>query len=96
MGVPVVTLAGDRHASRVGLSLLSAVGHADWATENAEAYIEKAVALAQDRPLRESLRHSLREDVSKSPLLDHAGQAAQFESSLRQAWCEWCAQQKNS
>ena len=89
MGVPVVSLAGDRHASRVGLSLLTAVGHPDWAVENIDAYIEKAVTLAKDRPQRESLRHSLREDVSQSPLLDHAGQAARFESALRQAWREW-------
>lgn len=49
MGVPVVSLIGNSHAARVGLSLLSAIGHAEWATENEENYIEKAVALAQDR-----------------------------------------------
>jgi len=91
MGVPVVSLTGDRHAARVGLSLLTAVGHADWAVENFDTYIEKAVALAKDRPLRESLRHSLREDVSQSPLLDHADQATRFEAALRQAWHEWCS-----
>ena len=90
MGVPVVSLAGDRHAARVGLSLLAAVGHADWTAENVDAYIEKAVTLAGDRPLRESLRQSLRDDVSKSPLLDYGGQAARFEAALRQAWLEWC------
>ena len=91
MGTPVVSLAGDRHASRVGLSLLSAVGHADWAVKNIDSYIEKAVALAVDRPLRESFRHSLREVVSKSQLLAHSAQAAQFESALREAWREWCS-----
>jgi predicted O-linked N-acetylglucosamine transferase (SPINDLY family) len=94
MGVPVVALVGDTHASRVGLSLLTAVGHQDWAAENPEAYIEKAVALAVDRPHREYLRHSLREDVSKSPLLNHAGQAAQFDAALRQAWRDWCTEQE--
>jgi predicted O-linked N-acetylglucosamine transferase (SPINDLY family) len=90
MGVPVVSLVGDRHAARVGLSLLTAVGHADWVVETHEAYIEKAVALAGDRPLRETLRQTLRQDVSKSPLLDHAAQAEQFEAALRHAWGEWC------
>lgn len=90
MGVPVVSLAGDRHASRVGLSLLTAIGHSDWAVPNIDSYIEKAIALAEDRPLRESLRHNIRAEVSKSPLLDHASQAARFESALRQAWREWC------
>jgi predicted O-linked N-acetylglucosamine transferase (SPINDLY family) len=90
MGVPVVSLSGEWHASRVGLSLLTATGHSDWALENIDSFIEKAVALAQDRPLRESLRLSLRKDVSKSQLLDHAGQATYFESALREAWKAWC------
>ncbi len=93
MGVPVVNLVGDRHASRVGLSLLSATGHADWATDSRESYIAKAVELAGDRPLRERLRHSLRGDMEKSLLLDHAGQAARFEAALRGAWRGWCASQ---
>jgi tetratricopeptide (TPR) repeat protein/glycosyltransferase involved in cell wall biosynthesis len=90
MGVPVVSLIGDRHASRVGLSLLTAVGHADWATENTEAYIEKAAELANNRELRQSLRNSLREDLAKSVLSDHPGHAARFETALRLAWGEWC------
>ncbi|MEN9470496.1 MAG: hypothetical protein RL630_2229, partial [Verrucomicrobiota bacterium] len=90
MGVPVVSLIGDRHASRVGLSLLTTVGHADWATENTEAYIEKAAALAHDRPKREALRQTLRQNVSQSSLLNHADQAKRFEAALRQAWGEWC------
>jgi predicted O-linked N-acetylglucosamine transferase (SPINDLY family) len=90
MGVPIVSLIGDRHAARVGLSLLSAVGHADWATENTEAYIEKATALSHDRALRQSLRSSLREDLAKSILSDHLGHTACFETALRLAWREWC------
>jgi predicted O-linked N-acetylglucosamine transferase (SPINDLY family) len=90
MGVPVVSLIGDRHASRVGLSLLTTVGHADWATENTEAYIEKAAALAHDRRKREALRQTLRQNVSQSSLLNHAEQAKLFEPALRQAWREWC------
>lgn len=96
MGVPVVSLVGDRHAARVGLSLLTATGHADWAAQNPEDYIEKAVALAQERPLREQLRTSLRADVSDSLLGDHAGQAKRFEAALRQAWSEWCTAQSQA
>jgi predicted O-linked N-acetylglucosamine transferase (SPINDLY family) len=95
MGVPVVSLVGDRHAARVGLSLLTAIGHAEWATENEEDYIEKAVALAQDRTLRAELRNSLRSEVAASILCDHAGQATRFEAGLRQAWTEWCESQQS-
>lgn len=90
MGVPVVSLTGDRHASRVGLSLLTAVGHSEWAAESQEAYIEKAITLANDRALRSKIRESLREEMAASILCDHAGQAARFEAAIRQAWMEWC------
>jgi predicted O-linked N-acetylglucosamine transferase (SPINDLY family) len=93
MGVPVVSLIGDRHASRVGLSLLTAVGHTDWATETAEAYIEKAAELANNRELRQSLRSTLREDLTKSTLCDYAAQTTRFEAALRLAWHEWCSSQ---
>ncbi len=91
MGVPVVSLIGDRHAARVGLSLLTAIRHAEWAAENENAYIDKAVTLAQDRALRIQLRESLRDEVAGSTLCDHAGQAARFETALRQIWAEWCS-----
>jgi predicted O-linked N-acetylglucosamine transferase (SPINDLY family) len=91
MGVPVLSLIGDRHAARVGLSLLTAIGHAEWASENEDAYIEKAVSLAQDRALRSRLRESLRSEVAASILCDHPGQATRFEVALRQAWTAWCS-----
>lgn len=90
MGVPVVSLIGDRHAARVGLSLLTAVGHPDWAAETEEAYVDTAVSLAENRELRVRLRKSLRTEMTASILCDHAGQAARFEAALRQAWAEWC------
>jgi predicted O-linked N-acetylglucosamine transferase (SPINDLY family) len=93
MGVPVVSLIGDRHAARVGLSLLTAIGHAEWAAKNEDAYIKKAVALAEDRALRSQLRDSLRGQVAGSILCDHTGQATRFEAALRQTWCEWCGSQ---
>ncbi len=90
MGVPVISLIGDCHAARVGLSLLTAVDHPEWAAENEDAYIEKAVALAQDHSLRSQLRESLRAEVTRSILCDHAGQALRFEAALREIWTEWC------
>lgn len=90
MGVPVVSLTGDRHAARVGLSLLTAIGHAEWAAENVDAYIAKAVALAQDRVHLGKLRESLRTEIADSILLNHPEQAMRFEKALRQIWTDWC------
>ena len=88
MGVPVVSLLGDRHASRVGASVLAAVGHLDWIASDETGYVAIARDLASNPERLKSLRQTLREDLRKSVLLDHAGQAARFGAALRACWCE--------
>ena len=90
MGVPVVTLAGDHHAARVGASLLTAAGHPEWIARDWADYAQIAAALATDTAARTRLRESLRTELRRSALLDHAGQAARFGIALRQAWRKRC------
>ncbi len=59
MGVPVVALRGDRHAARVGASLLSAAGKNEWIAETQIEYLEIARKLSKSRPSRVELRASL-------------------------------------
>jgi predicted O-linked N-acetylglucosamine transferase (SPINDLY family) len=82
MGVPVVTLAGDRHASRVGASLLTAAGHTDWIAQDWDDYVRIAAALSADPRRLAGWRASLREELRRSPLLDHAGQAARLAAAF--------------
>ncbi len=86
MGVPVITVAGDRHASRVGLSLLRAVGHEEWVASDWADYVSCAAKLATDPAQLAALRESLRPAMQASPLLDHAAQAARFGDALREMW----------
>ncbi|TWJ18870.1 O-linked N-acetylglucosamine transferase, SPINDLY family protein [Geobacter argillaceus] len=94
MGVPVVTLAGRTHVSRVGASLLTTVGLPQFIAETPEEYIEKSVALAMNRPLQAALRNRLRGMVSASPLCDHRRFARQVEDAYRTVWARWCAGQE--
>ncbi len=94
MGVPVITLTGERHMARVGASLLTAAGHAEWATSTPEAYVRGASELAGDAGRLADIRAGLRADLQRGPLLDHAGQAAHFGAALRETWREWCARQE--
>jgi predicted O-linked N-acetylglucosamine transferase (SPINDLY family) len=87
----VVTVRGDRHASRVGASLLTAAGHPEWIAGSVDDYVRLAVDLASDRARLSTLRAQLRDDLRRGPLLDHAAQAARFGSALRQCWHDWCA-----
>ncbi len=91
MGRPVVTLLGDRHAARVGASLLTAAGHPEWIAPDWPGYVRLAAALAGDPGRRDALARSLRDELRGSPLLDHAGQAARFGAALRDCWSKWCA-----
>ncbi|MBI3887391.1 MAG: hypothetical protein HY302_16920, partial [Opitutae bacterium] len=91
MGVPVVTRTGDRHAARVGTSLLTAVGHPEFVAASAADYVRVAAGLAADPARLAALRGSLRRALQRSPLLDHAGQAERFGAALRASWRHYCA-----
>jgi len=86
MGVPVLTVGGSTHASRVGVSLLSAIGLEELIASDRQHYITKAVALAADRARLTTLRSSLRERVRQSPLCDGPAYARRFEALLRELW----------
>jgi predicted O-linked N-acetylglucosamine transferase (SPINDLY family) len=82
MGVPVVTMRGDRHCARVGASLLNAVGLADLVAEDESGYVARAVALAGDHARRAHLRGALRAMMGTSPLCDARRFTAKFEEAL--------------
>jgi protein O-GlcNAc transferase len=86
MGVPVVTLAGQVHASRVGISLLESVGLSDLVTYNPRDYLERAVELARDATRRRLLRTELRNRLQNSSLGDPLRFVPAFEAQLRVAW----------
>lgn len=90
MGVPVVTLAGERHASRVGASLLETVGHPEWIAATPDDYVRIAAGLAADRAALTRIRAGLRAEMQASPLCNHAGQGRRFGDALRRCWREHC------
>lgn len=90
MGVPVVTLAGDRHAARVGASLLTRVGLADLVATTAEAYVEAAARLAADQAGLARLRAELRGRMAGSALCDAVRFTGNLEHAYRTMWRDWC------
>ena len=90
MGVPVIALAGETHASRVGVSLLSNVGLPDLIAKYTEEYVEKAVQLAGDLERLQALRANLRSMMVRSPLMDARGFTRSLEEAYRQMWRRWC------
>jgi predicted O-linked N-acetylglucosamine transferase (SPINDLY family) len=83
MGLPVVTLAGSAHVSRVGVSLLTCTGLSELIAATPADYVRIATALAANGPLRQQLRSTLRQRLLASPLMN--GQLiGQLESAYRQ------------
>ncbi len=91
MGIPVVTLAGDRHVSRVGVSLLNAVGLDELVARTPREYVEIATALGLDRARLANLRDGLRARMQQSPLMDAASHARAMEGALRSMFRAWCS-----
>jgi protein O-GlcNAc transferase len=90
MGVPVVTLAGDRHAGRVGASLLTRIGLEDMIAHTRDEYLSAAVALARDPARIAALRAGMRDRVAGSPLMGAGTFTRNLEQAYRSAWRNWC------
>jgi predicted O-linked N-acetylglucosamine transferase (SPINDLY family) len=91
MGVPVVTLAGQRYVERISASKLTAVGLEDLIAGSREEYIEKAISLAHDPARRADLRRNLRERMAQSPLCDGEGLARAMEFAYTDMWNRYLA-----
>ena len=86
MGVPVVTLAGDRHAARVGASLLAHSGFPDWIAHAPDEFVAIATGLAGDRQALQTLRSNMRSIFSDSLVLDGRSMAVRFQDSIDRMW----------
>jgi len=90
MGVPVVTLRGDRYVSHMGETILKNLGLPECVTDSEEAYIARAIALASDMPHLAGLRDGLRDRLLNSALCDGHVFTRDLETAYRQMWETWC------
>ncbi len=91
MGAPVVTLMGERPASRVGGSLLHEIGMPDLIADNAGDFVAIASDLARDIARLSKLRTGMRDRLKRTPLRDERRFAGEIEATYRNLWHRWCA-----
>lgn len=96
MGVPAVTLAGQTHVSRVGVSLMNAVGLPELVAQDEDAYVQIAVELTRNLVRLQELRAGLRQRMRTSPLMDGVGLTRRIEAAYRRMWHDWCSRQRRS
>jgi predicted O-linked N-acetylglucosamine transferase (SPINDLY family) len=82
MGVPLVSWAGHEHRSRVGLTLLSALGLESLVARNENELISVARFLADDANQLQTFRSQLRNNLLNSRLTDAAELTRDLEAKL--------------
>lgn len=95
MGVPVLTLLGDSHPSRVSASLLHRMGMDGWVAQNENEYVRIAMAAAARPDALEKRRAVMRETYLKSALADGPSMARDLEQIYRKIWREKCAEENS-
>ena len=91
MGVPVVTLAGSVHRSRVGASLLTNIGLTEFIAKTHDDYVRVASEMAAQTTYLADLRRGLRQRMRESRLMDARGFTRDLEDAYRWMWQKACA-----
>lgn len=86
MGVPIITLYGKRPDTRLGLSMLKVLGLEDLATDSKEGYVAKAVELAGDRAILNSLHKNLRGMMESTRAFNPVGWMRGLEKKIELAY----------
>lgn len=82
MGVPVVTLTGERVLERYGATLVQQTGFAEGSVSDIDQYVGRAVSLGGDVPRLAALRPQLAASMRSSALCD----AVRFAATLEDAY----------
>jgi predicted O-linked N-acetylglucosamine transferase (SPINDLY family) len=93
MGVPVVTLLGERVSGRASASMLTTLGLDDLIAHTTDEYVEIAARLAGDLGRLARERATLRERLLTSPIGDTRTYTRAVEATYRALWQRWCAGQ---
>ena len=91
MGVPLVSMNGTAFRSRIGVTVLHALGHPEWVAETVDDYVRLATKLASDTNALNTRRLAQRIKMENSPAMDERKFVQHFESALRSMWHHWCA-----
>jgi predicted O-linked N-acetylglucosamine transferase (SPINDLY family) len=90
MGVPVISLRGNRHAARVSANISTHISLDELVGKDYKSYISAALKLAADKGKLAALRASLRNTMSSSCLMDTEKFTRNIEVAYRTIWKRLC------
>lgn len=91
MGVPVISLAGNRLVGRCSAATLDAAGLSVCIASDISSYIVRATELASDTERLAVLRGALRTMVTQSRVCDADSYVRNIGRVYRAMWRRWCA-----
>ncbi len=89
MGVPVLSLRGERFLSHAGESLLGTAGLGDWVAASEDEYVAKARAMTADAAVLAAQRARLRVQLLSSPLCDAERFATNLGAAFEGMWAAY-------
>lgn len=90
MGVPLISLVGQHHMSRVGLTILTRFGMGFLATSTPQEYVIRATALAAKRETLAEMRAIMRRTIAGASLCNTNRFVRNVEAAYREMWHRWC------
>ena len=89
MGVPVITLVGERHNSRFGYSLLKNIGLEELCAFSEEEYVQKAIDLANDWERIREYHQTIRRKMEESPVMNDTIYMGEIEDAYEKIFNAW-------
>jgi len=83
MNTPIITLAGTNYVSRVGISLLHALGMDKYVANTHEEYITKVVTLARNQSELRELHSTIRNKMKETDLLNSKSFTKHLENAYK-------------
>ena len=91
MGVPMVTLLGERSPGRMGAAFLLALGLGEFVAPSRDEYVQCAVERARDTGGLARIRREIRAWLQASPIVDRRAYCGAVEAAYRAMWRRYCA-----
>ncbi|MDA1100641.1 MAG: tetratricopeptide repeat protein [Proteobacteria bacterium] len=86
VGLPLLTILGDKPGARLGATLCNAAGVPEMVVPDLPAYIARAVVLANDPNQRKALRQRLIDGRDTQPLFDNERYCRNLDNAIEAAW----------
>ena len=93
MGIPILTIKGNKHSSRIGQCLMNALEMPEWIAEDYDSFVKKACHFSKEINDLQRIRACLRNRIQSAKISNRKQYAQLLENTFRNIWYQWCEEQ---